>query len=251
MRQAIVAGDEPAAVPLLIGGGDPARRLAIHRRTYEASLVTALMSKIPATTWLAGSPLVVEAARRFVRESPPSAPCIAEFGSEFPVALSDRPEALSLPYLRAFAELEWLVGQIAIAVERRPIRRAVVRNVEPAVLIDARYSLQPGLRYLRASWPVDDLMRLYLSAARPERFLLEPADVLVEARGSRGEFRMARLDAGVFAFRRALLEGNTLGDAAERAFGEDAAFDPGGATAAIFDEGLITQITGDDGRCLV
>ena len=47
MRQAVVAGDASGIAPLLIGGGDAGKRLDIHRRHFETSLVAALLAKRP------------------------------------------------------------------------------------------------------------------------------------------------------------------------------------------------------------
>src|SRR5438093_1939885 len=116
-RQAVVTGEKSRLVPLLSGGRYPAKRLAIHQRHYETSLVTALLGKFPATTWLTGTRFVTEAATRFVHDRVPQAPCIAEYGREFPMFLSSCRGAVRVPYLNDFAELEWQVGQLAIAVE--------------------------------------------------------------------------------------------------------------------------------------
>src|SRR5215472_14599505 len=83
LRRAVVAGDPTSIVPMLVGGRDVARRLAIHQRNYETSLVNALLGKFPATGWLVGSGFLTQAARDFIRNHPPNAPCIAENGQEF------------------------------------------------------------------------------------------------------------------------------------------------------------------------
>src|SRR4030095_8675978 len=54
LRRAVVAGDATDIAPHLVGGRDPQKRLAIHRRNYETSLVNALLGKFPATHWAAG-----------------------------------------------------------------------------------------------------------------------------------------------------------------------------------------------------
>jgi hypothetical protein len=165
-RDAVIhAGAEVG--PLLIGGNDPVKRLMIHQRNYETSLVDALTCKFPATAWLVGTPFLLQAARRFVREHPPQAPCIAEYGAAFPDFLSQSPGAERLPYLGEFAELEWHVGQVAIAVD--------------------------DVRYLHATWPVDELITFYLTDTAPDRLELAPIDTWIEVRGGRGEFRFARL----------------------------------------------------------
>src|SRR5262245_54741193 len=87
VRDAVIADNVAQArsiAPLLVGGRDPSTRLAIHRRHYQASLVTALLEKFPAVTWLVGATFMQEAARAFVRRHPPAAPCIAEYGADFP-----------------------------------------------------------------------------------------------------------------------------------------------------------------------
>ena len=166
-RDAVIHADADVG-PLLIGGSDPVKRLMIHQRNYETSLVDALLGKFPATGWLVGTPFLLQAASRFVREHPPQGPCIAEYGAAFPGFLSQCPGAERLPYLGEFAELEWHVGQVAIAIN------------------DARC--------MRARWPVDELLKFYLTDAAPDRFELSPIDVWIEVRGGRGEFRLTRLE---------------------------------------------------------
>src|SRR5262245_54666548 len=90
MRNAIVADGAPRALlPLLAGGRDPQTRLAIHRHHYRASLTRALLDKFPAVTWLVGERFATAAAQAFSREYPPSAPCIAEYGAEYPTFLAN------------------------------------------------------------------------------------------------------------------------------------------------------------------
>ncbi|MBI4486875.1 MAG: putative DNA-binding domain-containing protein [Acidobacteria bacterium] len=242
LRRAVVTGDATGVVPLLIGGRDAEKRLAIHRRHYETSLVTALLDKFPATVWLAGSPFVTEAARHFVHQHPPHAPCIAEYGAEFPEFVSTRPAADLVPYLRAFAELEWCLGQVAVAIDRPPVPLERLSQIDVDVLMNAECTLQPGLHYLHVSWPVDDVMKLYLTDTAPDRFVLAPAEAWMEIQGARGEFRINRLDPGEFIFRQAVQEGRAIGDAAECALDASAGFDPGGALARLVSERLVTGI---------
>lgn len=192
VRDAVVTGETGAVTPWLTGGRDSEKRLVIHRRNYEASLVNALLEKFPATAWLVGTAFLTQAAARFVHTHPPQAPCIAEYGEEFPRFLSESPGADRVPYLGAFARLEWHVGKVAIAVDEPAIEAGRFSAFEMDTLPDIVLTLQRGVRYLQGSWPVDDLMRLYLSQSGPDRFELTPADVWIEVRGSRGEFHINR-----------------------------------------------------------
>ena len=123
MRDAVVLGAESDVVPLLEAGGrDPAARLAVHRRHYEASLVEALRRRFPGALWLVGEAFVCAAAREFVRRYPPAAPCIAEYGESFPDFLARHPGGDGVPYLASFARLEWLVAQVAQSVDLPALR---------------------------------------------------------------------------------------------------------------------------------
>jgi hypothetical protein len=227
IRRAVIDGDTAGMVALLIGGRDPEQRLAIHQRHYRSSLGAAIRTKFPATAWLLGIPFLDEAAEQFVRQHPPAAPCIAEYGEEFSRFLSTYSCAARVPYLYSFAELEWHLGQVAIAVDRPALSLDAFSAFEINTLMDTRLTLQSGLRYLHASWPVDDLMKLYLTDTAPAEYRLAPADVWLEVRGARGEFRIDRLDAAEFVFRKAVLDGESIGAAAERALDADAGFDVG------------------------
>jgi Putative DNA-binding domain len=243
IRRAVIDGDTAGMVALLIGGCDPERRLAIHQRHYRSSLVAAIRTKFPATAWLLGIPCLREAAGQFVRQHPPAAPCIAEYGEEFPRFLSTYSCAARVPYLYSFAELEWHLGQVAIAVDRPTLAFEAFSRFDMNTLIDTRLALQAGLRYLYASWPVDNLMKLYLSETAPSEYGLASADVWLEVRGARGEFQINRLDLAEFVFRKAIWEGQSIGAAAERALDANAEFDSGRAFTALVGSGYVIGMT--------
>lgn len=242
IRDAVVMGDPASAASLFVGGKDAAQRLAIHLRHYRSSLTTAVMGRFPATGWLVGTPLLEEAATRFVREYPPSAPCIGEYGQRFPQFLATWPGAERVAYLRAFADLDWHLGRLALAIDLPAVTRDDLAAVAADDLADAALTIQLGTHYAHAEWPIDELMTLYLSDAAPAQFALADTEVWIEVRGARGSFRFSRLTAAEFSFRVAIAEGLPLGDAAQRAWGNDSTFDPGLGLAAIVDGGLATSI---------
>jgi hypothetical protein len=242
VRYAVVTGEVVDLAGLLVGGRDAEKRLAIHHRHYESSLVTALVDKFPGTAWLVGSPFITEAAKQFVRRYPPSKACVAEYGEQFPEFLSTCPDADRVAYLRSFAELEWHVAQVSLAIDHPALTLTDLSGLDPGVLTDIALRLQPGTRYLHAPWPVDDLIKIYLSDSAPEQFALRQGDVWLEVRGARGTFEMTRIDAAEFLFRQGLANGRTLGEAAERALDVDAAFDPGRALSNLLDDGLVTAV---------
>lgn len=170
IRNALVNGDRTALASMLSGGLHPEYRLAIHQRHYAASLTRALLDRFPATVWLVGSELVADAATSFIREQPPSKPCIAEYGESFPRHLGAHPAAASLPYLSQFAELEWHLGRLGLATDD-----------------------SPNVHYLHLDWSLDELIGVYLADSAPDAFALRQEDVWLELRGLRGTLEMPRL----------------------------------------------------------
>lgn len=178
VRNALVDGHIAAVAPLLLGGSRPEQRLAIHQRHYVASLTRALVERFPATVWLVGSELMTHVATVFIREHPPSRPCIAEYGDEFPRYLGAQAAAASLPYLAQFAELEWHLGCLALATEE-----------------------STNVQYVHLDWALDDLIRFYLTDTAPDEYTLRQEDVWLEIRGLRGELQLNRLSGEEFARR--------------------------------------------------
>jgi hypothetical protein len=243
VRRALVSGDTAVVEPMLIGGQYPARRMAIHHRHYQASLVAALIARFPASVWLMGAAWFAQAAACFVREHPPTVMCIAEYGDAVPAFLGSCPGAGRAPYLTSFAQLEWHVGQVAVAVDQPSLTLDEISRVDGDLLSDATLALQPGLRYVDASWPVHELMTLFLTQTAPDHLALDPQDVWLEVRGARGAFEITRLDAGDYAFRSAVQAGQSIGAAASAVLARDPNFDPGRGLASVVAGGLALRIT--------
>ncbi len=242
VTRALTVGDTEPAGLALVGGTDPVKRLGIHQRHYEASLTGALRDKFPACAWLLGTGLASSAARAYVHALPPRQPCIAEYGRDFPQFLARHCAGVAPSHVESFAELEWAVGQASIAVDFAPLSWAEVVRAGAERLMDSPLVLQPGLRYLRSAWPVDELMTSYLSgAANAERWALPPSDTFIEVLGVRGSLRITRLDHATFIFRGELATGSTIAAAAGLALELDAAFDPGEALRRLVQEGLVTN----------
>jgi hypothetical protein len=243
VADALIAGDARPIAGDVAGGSIGRARFGVHLRNYEASLVNALHDKFPACAWLLGAELLDAAARAFVRSHPPRKPCISEYGADFPRFLAAFGGAAALGYVEPFAQLEWTVGSVAIAVEAAPLPWNAVASAGPQRLLDACVTLQPGLRYLQVPCRVDELLAVYLrDGALPTAFPLTDAPASLEVRGARGAVSMAALDAAEHEFRAALAAGAAIGAAAERALELDRAFDAGTALQRLVHADLVTQL---------
>jgi putative DNA-binding protein len=234
----------PVSAGLFTGGDNPMRRFAIHSRHYAASLARSLVERFAATVWLTGSGFVREAAIGFVREHPPTRPCIAEYGDEFPAYLASY-GGTRLPYLGQFATVDWHLGRLALAIDAAPLQ--TLAGSDPARLADACVTLQRGTEYVALDWSLDELIRFYLAGDAPNQYALRYEPVWLELRGCRGELWLNRLTKSDYVFRRAVANGSTLGRAAELAFRADEGFEPGTAMLAMRDAGLLSGITHAEG----
>jgi hypothetical protein len=186
-----------------------------------------------------GSAEFALAAAAYVHAHPPTAPCIAEYGEGFPDFVARLPISERAHYLAAVARADWHLGQVSIAIAEEPLAIEALAAMAQEELWVARLKLQPGLRFLATEWPIDSLVALHLNGNPPEQFVLENSPVGLQFRGARGAFSVERLDPATFAFRCALKDGATLGEAAEKGVAARGDFDPGGALASLFAAGLV------------
>lgn len=241
-RRSLDAADASAVLPLFAGVPDAAQRMEIYRRHHRESLVRHLHGRFPTVDWLLGPMPMRRLALEFIAAHAPAGPCMAEYGAEFIPFIEASPEAMRHRYLPAAAQIDWLLGQAAVAIEAPPLPIAALASHAPELLPDLVLRLQPGVRYLVAGWPIDELVRMRLSEQVPDRYVLEAEPVRLEIRGARGAFSINRLESGAFAFRSALARGASIGAAVDAAIEADAQFDAGAALTALFAARLVTVI---------
>lgn len=241
-RAALDAPDASGVLPAVAGVPDPAARVEIYRRHRRESLVRHLRRRFPTVEWLLGSEPMTRLALAFIAAHAPVTPCMAEYGGAFVPFIGTTPEAGRHGYLQGVAGMDWLLGEVAVAIDAPPLPIAALSDHSPDRLPDLRLRLQPGIRYLEDAWPVDKLVRTRLGGRPPEQLVLPPAPVRLEITGARGSFAIVRLDAGTFAFRQSLATGGSLGTAVDLAVAATPAFAPGAALAELFAARLVTAI---------
>ncbi len=231
---------------MLVAPAPAAGRLEIYRRHHRESLVRHLAGRFPTVEWLLGTGRFIRLAETYVRASPPSAPCMAEYGAGFAAALEHPEIAGGLPYLADVARLDWMLGDAAISIGMPAVAITELTAWPVERLPDLGLRLQPGAAYLLSEWPVDDLVRIRLSEGPPDQRRFDALPVALEVRGARGAFGIGRLDRATFAFRAALCAGATLGAAIETAHAADPEFDVPTALGALFATGLVADILSPD-----
>lgn len=241
-RRAITQSGDATTPSVLTAPNGAATRFAIYRRHHRESLTRHIRGRFPTVEWLLGSPRMMEFAAAFARDTPPSVPCMAEYGLGFAGFLAADRISRELPYLEDVALLDWHLGDVAVAVDFPALAISELARFHPDHLPDLGLRLQPGLRLLESAWPVDDLVRVRLSEQRPEQLAFAAMPVAIEVRGARGRFALSRLSPAAQCFRTMLVQPSTLGDAMQRALDTEPDFDISAGLTSLFSEGLVTAI---------
>ena len=245
-RRALLAGDEAALAPFVREDGlPPAERIAVYRNNVVSSLTEVLKDTFPAVCRLVGERFFAYAAHEFLSAHPSGRPCLAEYGAEFPGFLAAFPPCRKLVYLADVARLEWLMHSAAHAPGAEPIGPAELGAVAPEDTPRIVLRLDPALGLLESPWPIERIWRANRSncaeqADGGEVIDLDSGGVRLEIARAGGDVVFRPLDASAFAFRRALLAGDSLGAAAEAGLAEDRDFDLAAALADLFRERLVT-----------
>jgi hypothetical protein len=137
-------------------------RLDIYRNTFASALTTALRLSYPVVHRLVGAEFFEEAARIFIRASPPKSACLDDYGEGFAEFLSDFEPAASLAYLPDVARLEWAMNRALHASDVEPLdprRLAALAEVERERV---SFAPHPSVSLLRVDHPADLIWRAVL-----------------------------------------------------------------------------------------
>ena len=244
LRAALLGGEDARARAWVRGDGlEPEARLAICRHHVTTTLTAALRGTFPVVCRLVDERFFAFAADRYIAADPPAGPCLSEYGAGFAGFLAGFPPCAGLPYLPDVARLEWALEQAWHAPDVAPLPMATMATVSPEEASGLAIAFDPSVAYVDSPFAIDRIWR----ANRPDVVDPEmvdasagPARLEVRRRGDHAVF--AVLDAGVFAFRRALANGADLGHAALTALAADPCFDLAAALRALFAEELAVAL---------
>lgn len=141
-------------------------RIDIYRRGYHARLIECLVDDYPVLQHALGEEAFDALCRRYIAQHPSRAPSLNEFGrhmSEF-----CRGEALPNPVFAAdLASLEWAVVLGIHSPTAPAIGFEELRQVPAERWPSARFKLNPSLRVLRLTYPVNAYLQSYRDDEAP------------------------------------------------------------------------------------
>ncbi|NMM35888.1 MAG: DUF2063 domain-containing protein [Glaciimonas sp.] len=217
--EALLSADQPPPAGLTTwNGSDPTSRFAVYRNNVMASLIEALADTYPVTQELVGELFFCAMARLYIIKEPPGSRVLAYYGASFPNFMEHFPPAASVPYLADVARLEMLRVCAYHAADCAELSAEAIAQilVDADVLPELLVGFHPSVRLLRSQFAVVSLWAAHQGIAEistiapdvPENALIIRDHLDVE---------VMRLNAGDGDFIADLLQGTSLGSAAEQA----------------------------------
>jgi hypothetical protein len=223
-----------SAVPAGIAranGGDPVQAFNVYRNNVVASLAQALKAAFPVTSVLLGDGLQRALMADYARAHPPTSPILAHYGDGFADYLAAHPATRERPFLADMARLERLKLASYHSADALALTSEVLARVDPEQLSDTVLALHAAARLFRSRFPVASIYGLEtaaLAGALPEgaraAIRMDKAEAMLVVR-PRFDVALHALSSSQAAFFTACDDGAVLGDAAERAYETDEAFD--------------------------
>jgi hypothetical protein len=242
--RALLHDDHGVASTVLGDGLAPKARLAIYRHHVFVTLTEVLKAAYPVVCRLVDERFFAYAADQYIRQQPPTGPCLFAYGASFAHFLADLPACRALVYLPDVARLEWAMHVAWHAEEVPAIDPQRLRGLTPDELASLTLVLTPSVSYVRSPWPIERIWHANQPHAEPaETVSLEAGGVSLEILRVDDEVMCRSLDAGTFAWRAALAERQPLEQALAAALTADPDFDLTPALARLFAEGLVVDVT--------
>ena len=241
--RALLQDDAAVAGAVLGDGLVPEARIAIYRHHVLTTLTDALKVAYPVVCRLVDERFFAYAADGYIRQQPPTGPCLFEYGASFPSFLAAFPPCCAFVYLPDVAWLEWAMHAAWYAEDAVPLERECMRGVAPDDPAGLTFAFDPSVSYVHSPWPIDRIWRANQPDADPDETVrLDASATYLEVRRLDDDATFRSLALGIFAFRATLAEHRPLVEAFDAALTADPDFDLATALQALFAEGLVVDV---------
>ena len=243
--RAMFGPDEPELLETIIGDGlRPAVRLQIYRHHVLTSLTDVLQTTFPVICRLVDERFFRYAADAYIRQHPPEAPCLFEYGAHFPAFLVTFPPCRHLEYLADVARLEWALNTALHTEIRVSLDPAELGGLAPHEVAQLTFQFAPSVTLLDSPWPIDQIWRVNQANAEVYGPVnLDEGGVALEIRRWEDAVGFRRLDPAIYTFRTTVAAGHPLTMAAEAALAAGQEFDCVAALHELLTDGVIIGFT--------
>ena len=221
-------------------GTSATSRFNVYRNNVTVSLIDAVAAVYPAVQRITGIDFFRAMARFYVRAKPPVSPLLFEYGRDFPEFIASYEYAAAMPWLADTARIERAWLDAYHAADAAPLTATALAAIDPGLLASVRFTPHPAAHILRSRFPAASIFAMN-RAENPSASLRSstPEDTLVTRPAH--DVIVSSLPAGGAAFVGALMNGQSLGAAAEAAFDETPLFDLHVNLAGIISAGVFTH----------
>jgi hypothetical protein len=237
--------DEPQLLETIVGDGLlPEARLQIYRHHILTSLTDVLQTTFPVICRLVDERFFRYAADAYIRQHPPTAPCLFEYGAHFPAFLAAFPPCLHLAYLADVARLEWALHVAWHTELRVPFDPTELADLAPHDVAQLTFQFDPSVMLLESPWPIDQIWRVHQADSEVYAPLdLNAGGVTLEICRWEDDVGFRRLTPAIYTFRTTLAAGHALTMAAEAALAVSQEFDCVTALHELLTDGVIIGFT--------
>jgi Putative DNA-binding domain len=244
-RDALLGADSTRPLRTIAADGLSAEgRLALYRHHVATTLTDALRATFPVVSRLVGDGFFAYAMHHYIAVSPPTSPCLFEYGETLPAFLASFEPCRALAYLPDVARLEWAMSRATHGDDAPPLDPRTLSSIPASERPDLRFTFHPSVTLLDSAWPIDTIWRANQPEADPGLTVdLGVGGVHLEVRRTDEEVVLDTLDAGDYILRRELHAGRTLGEAAATALARHADLDLTTALARLLHHDTLTGFT--------
>lgn len=243
-RRALFQDDATVTRAVLGDGVLPEARMAIYRHHVLTTLTEALQVVYPVVCRLLDARFFAYAADQYIRQQPPTGPCLFDYGATLPCFLATFPACCDLVYLPDVAWLEWAIHAAWYADDAVPLSPESLRGVAPDELAGLTLVCDPSVCYVSSPWPIDRIWCANQPDAEPGATVrLDAGAAYLEVRRLDDAVTFHALAVGIFAFRSVLAEHRPLAEALEAALTAAPDFDLTTALQTLFAEGLVVDMS--------
>lgn len=189
-------------------------RLSIYGNGYFSRIIDVLGINYSSVKNVVGDKAFYPMARAYLIKHPSMFRSIDDVGDKLSSFLKTHPVRKKFPFLSDLAALEWAAHQSFFADDLSLLDPSSLANLPEKRWRRAKLDLDPSVRLLKLSWPVDDIWRADGNIGR-EKITRETIFILVFRRPDKF-VRVPRISAAQFALLKALQEGLTLENALAR-----------------------------------
>ena len=229
----------PADIAASPRGGS--RRFGVYRNNVTVGLVEALMAAYPAVVRIVGEDFFRAMAREFVRHSPPHSPLMFDYGAGFADFLAGFEPLAGLSYLPDVARLERAWLEAYHAEDCAPCGMEVLAGFAADQVPAVRFTLHPAARLVRSRFPIAEIWQTNLHDETVGPIDFSRAEAVIVTRPEL-EVVVRVLPEGGAAFIAALIEGQTLAEAAGAGLAADARFDLSQNLQGLFAAGAVRSV---------